>query len=1045
MKVFLFKYISSSAALLLGLLASNTIVAQTGPAGVGNSVNNQIWLDANSTGFPDGGSVARWSDISGNDNHFLQPLSRFQPVFESSGIGGLPQMHFDGTDDVLASSAIPGLNSNEISYFVIFSSPGTSKSVLISTNHTDQIRKWITYRNLGTPIFTSSIDNYRKKAFNNATETSMIFTTFNSSNLLSYHDGILHRVTRDIGYTTSAHEATFLGRYENGTLERPTGGVVLNGEISEVIVFNTLLNSLERILIENYLGNKYGLTIPEDYYAHEGVHKFGIIGIGNDGTNTHTESQGTGILNISNPSALGTDEYALVGHDDLPLYDHNLSDVPPSLPDHRRWLRTWRYDENGTDAGTIDLVFTVEGANDFADPNTYYLLTDDDGIFINADTTKGIYNAIDKTVSFTVNITDGDFFTVSGISNIQRIESETTGDWNDISTWNCDCIPSVIDSVFVLDGHNVTVDANAVTNYLSIESGGTLTMDVIDVDLEIKNNFTIAGTLNFTEGELNLTGPADQEITLSAPASEVSFNDIHINNVNLDIVTFSGGDFILNGILTPTKGEVTIDPAANFIVNSISATEGGRIGINYSPSNYFNGNFTVRRNLPAGVADWRTLASPVIGATFAQWDTDIAMSGTGFPDGCAWGVDGCFTSVKYVERDEHRNVPNVDRTIENGRGYEIFIGDDLDVFSGATISSKGPLNSALNLTQPIVGRGWATIGNPYACPLNYNTVAKGTGISNYFYVYDATSGGFQWYDGSGGGSSSVPEITNNGLIAIGQGVWVFNDNGATRTVTYHQADKEILTDATFFRDEDEISKDLIIRLKENGSTYNCAVYITEHADANDIADTLFDVVHLAPSFVKAPSFAVITDTLMVRKNYIKKDGRNKAFDLAVKVKNDGYHTVSIENFANFRFYKNIQLIDLENGEITDLKTSDYTFFGMADTVESTRFKLILNNNMASDMEYTVGSPEDKTGTVIVDAPGLEITQMGTIVEVMSEETYQVSTQVNLVNTIGQTEEFEISIDITNGSNIISLPSHLKGFYIMTLRTGNDIVTKKIIL
>ena len=80
-----FEFIGFACAFLI----SATTYAQSGPAGVGSSTSNQVWLDAHSLDIPDGTSIASWSDLSGNGSDFTQGASERQPTYNISGISGI--------------------------------------------------------------------------------------------------------------------------------------------------------------------------------------------------------------------------------------------------------------------------------------------------------------------------------------------------------------------------------------------------------------------------------------------------------------------------------------------------------------------------------------------------------------------------------------------------------------------------------------------------------------------------------------------------------------------------------------------------------------------------------------------------------------------------------------------------------------------------------------------------------------------------------------------------------------------------------------------
>ncbi|MBK6951974.1 MAG: hypothetical protein IPH24_07970 [Crocinitomicaceae bacterium] len=149
----------------------------------------------------------------------------------------------------------------------------------------------------------------------------------------------------------------------------------LNGYIAEVVIYNSALNNLERILIENYLGAKYNMTIPTDLYAYQATHNIGLIALGNNGVNSQTAAKGAGVLELNSPSAMASGEYLIAAHtnDDLDLF--TTADIPASEVGSQRWTRTWKVDETG-EVGTTNLVFYLAGGNNFGLSSTYKLLVD---------------------------------------------------------------------------------------------------------------------------------------------------------------------------------------------------------------------------------------------------------------------------------------------------------------------------------------------------------------------------------------------------------------------------------------------------------------------------------------------------------------------------------------------------------------------------------------------------------------------------------------------------------------------------------------------
>lgn len=1030
------KRLSYSFALLTFVsssLCSLNSVAQTGPGGVGSSTNNRVWLDAHSLGLAGGTPISSWTDLSGNGANFNQGTATRQPVYNETGIAGIPSITFDGINDAMTLGASPSLETPNLTYFIVYDRLGVTSDMLITSRYASSPNKWRTYANEGanTIINAQYSPTINWASLVDPAGASFLSSHITPANLRTYSQGNL-TMTRTAAYTTptGSIDVTVGNKLPTGT-----GVYVYTGEIAEVIIYNTALNPLQRILVENYLGAKYNMTIPVDHYAHETTHRFGLIALANDGTNTQTVARGSGILELSSPASMGAGEYFVVAHTDFAPDVYNEVDIPPALLEYERLERSWRLDETG-DVGTTTLTFSVDiGLADVVG-DSYRLLIDSDGVFADATFISGVYDGVAGTVTFTTDLADNTYFTIARNNVLLEIHSITDGLWSEPTTWDCTCIPTQIDHTYIDPFTTVTVDIDAFVGNFELQPFGTLIMDS-DVTLDINGNWNAAGTADFTDGTVSFTSAGDQAITIPlTSATTIRFNDLLIDNSSAGGVTFFNREYTVGGTLSPNQGNLIIDPSTTFWIESLSGTGGGRVGPIIPPAT-ITGNVNVQRFIPAGSADWRNLCSPVIGSTFLDWDPDLAMSGPDFPDGCAFGLGDCFNSVIYWDNDVFVEVVSGSDPITNGRGYEIFVGDDLVSFGGTTLVSTGTLNTSADIVQSYTS-GWSTMGNPYASPITFSTLGLSGGIGNYFYVYDPVSGDYEWYDGASM-TTSIPAITADGLMATGQAVWIFADSPGS--ITFQQNDKTSV-DATYIRSGEDFDPSLQLVLSENSSTYHSGIHFQEDPSAVDGKDALLDIRQLTTGIEKAPSFTVVNDNEHFRKNYIKDDGRDKSFELATKIKNEGFYTISAENWANFRGYAKILIHDHLTGEIVNLKDESYVFYAGVDNPEAKiapRFTLILSNaeNGATDegILSNLSNADDK----------LNIVQLGNIVDVQSTENYSDLTTITLSNILGQEVVYTETTTLVNGSNIITLPSNLKGLYIISFRTGNEVVTKKIIL
>jgi hypothetical protein len=325
-----------------------------------------LWLraDAGTSTTTDGQPVSGWNDQSGNGNNATQGTSANQPLFIASEplANNRPVLRFDGSNDWMQTG----------------------------THITD---------NVGTLIVVG-----RKTAF-----SSGYRTIFTSQDFLmlgrasgsdvwgAYNDGADRLYTpgtsigtnagaafRILGYRQNGLGAGQLALFLNGTISTTlhNGGgngkgittigsnnapISQNfpGDIAEVIFYRAPINAAQRIIVENYLSAKYGVSIPatSDFYAGTSPYLEQVHGIGTtDGSAKHTRAQSSGglVLEERNSSLNATNEFLLAGHNGVDATTPiSTADLPSGV--QQRWSRIWYLDKTGTIDARI--------AFDFSDAN----------------------------------------------------------------------------------------------------------------------------------------------------------------------------------------------------------------------------------------------------------------------------------------------------------------------------------------------------------------------------------------------------------------------------------------------------------------------------------------------------------------------------------------------------------------------------------------------------------------------------------------------------------------------------------------------------
>lgn len=353
------------------------VTAQTGPAGVGSSTNNVLWLDANYGITQSGGLVSQWNDRSGNSNHALLPgsIPTAKPTFVSSSVNGYPSLDFDGTDDQLWVSDANSLDLIQWHFFIVVTADVQKdyNAWMVKGDDAQENFEMLSYSdgNIHTPIYwTDNTRTFPSSASGQVTTTSFDIIEY------SFSSAVGRDVYKNAGNIVTDNENK-TPKVNNLPIyianERSTTGRCVNGDIAEVVAYNAPLNSAQRIIVNNYLAAKYNRTLTSnDIYVQDnagnGNFDHEVAGIGRvNSSNIQNDSRGTSILQINNPGGLGDDEFLLWGHNNAGMGTWGVGDLPTGV--QGRWARVWRANEvnssgssgGGIDVGTIDVTFDLTG------------------------------------------------------------------------------------------------------------------------------------------------------------------------------------------------------------------------------------------------------------------------------------------------------------------------------------------------------------------------------------------------------------------------------------------------------------------------------------------------------------------------------------------------------------------------------------------------------------------------------------------------------------------------------------------------------------
>lgn len=771
---------------LLSLICmfSFNIYAQTGPGGVGNVSNNGLWLRTDAINQVNGTTISAWIDDSGNGNNANQIVATKQPVFyESSALNNMPIIRFDGANDEMSIADSDILdNTTGITMYAVLrpnNLNGQPKGILgkrlsysVSANYS---YTWFFYsaNKLYLDIVTSN---------NRFNSDSTKF--FNATNyILSWNfDGTLEQSQRgnmvngsDV-MVTHPENSTFI---PNGNQPVTLGalnegyGTYLGADFAEIIQFNERLNAAEQIIVQNYLSAKYDIALStNDYYTQDtvanGNFDFNVAGIGQaaDGTN-YTDSQGSGIVRMSSPSALSNQDFLFWGED--------RNDASYNFTTN-----------NSVYAEQLDSKWRVSKLNDLGDVTVTFDITNVD--LSNKQNCQPLQLVVANNVNFTsstvynltitgntatannVTFSDGDFFT---LQYLDEIVWDGTSFYNGSGFANA---PNATDECLrftIKAGTTVTLNENAHVRQIDIESGASLSV-ADGFLLEVENELNI-------DGEVDLIGEAQ----LIQNHSGVNLNTgigalkkrqqgtSNLYNYNYWSSPVNRGGHWQLSFLEDADGVVNFTNANNANPTTTPITLSNRWLYQYNSSSGYNG--------------WNLLTP-----------TTQLLPGYGYT---MKGSGGGGSEYEYI----FKGLPNDgELTITANPGNDILIGNpypsslDADVFINDNLSV---IDGSLYFWEHFESNSSHYLSNYEGGYAVYNLMMGIPAI--------ADSSGLT----SGQGNTSKPAPTKN--VAVGQGFFVSIDN--TGDINFNNTQRvfarESQNESVYYRSNQPSTMDADDRMK----------------------------------------------------------------------------------------------------------------------------------------------------------------------------------------------------------------------------------------
>ncbi|TYC12874.1 T9SS type A sorting domain-containing protein [Bizionia gelidisalsuginis] len=994
-------YKVSSFLLLLSVVLSPNLFAQLGPGGVGSTDGTSelvLWLN------PDKGVNTDnvLEDQSGNNFNFTAGSGA---TLNSNDVNGYSAYNFNGTNQYLEKSFESKLNPNKFSVFSVSTVLPSDKYKAVFSN-----RHEVNSGDDRSGFILYAIPTSNNWSFWTGAETS--WATTNSSNSTQgvwsiqniaykgqFSNGKNLFVNSVLSQSTSQNmllNTTSPFRLGAGRNES-TPDYYFKGGIGEIIMYNSVINDAQRIIVNNYLAAKYNIDIAEDYYTQDQSAKgnfdhnvAGIVKV--DNLNQHLDSQGTGIIRISK-NGLANNKFLFWGENNK---NSNYSFSLNVLGDYKNYIDTmWRVSEPininaklrvNIKKSDLNLTSTFGCAK-------LELVMADNPDFTGASVV--VYDLSETATEYVYDVDglgfdDGDYFTLRYVDKIV---------WDGSSAFHNGSgsaeVPNMDDACFKLEikaGNTATLNENAHVESVEIKAGAIL--EIADgVELTVESGIFNEGIIDL-QGEAQIiqkhtgaslnSGMGNLKITQQGSSNLYNYNywSAPVNRLGawqLGYLEEASGAFafVNQNDADPTTSPMTL--SSKWIY-----------GFNAGQNNYYG---------------WEYLGA----------DSNI-LPGIGYT------MKGSGASIEqdYI----FKGTPN-----DGDYSYTVSAGNDFLV--------GNPYPSALNALQFISDNLPVIDGTIYFWEqFTTNNTHVSVNYQGGYATYNLTLAiGAVAVPNTNGGFNSKGKPTKN--IAVGQGFFVNIITNGTLVFNNNQrvfAKESVLDESTFFKtngaSQNTVSTDLRTKLwltftdpsqrvREIGLGYD------------DNATTNYDKGYDALDYDVFPDH-MLWDIQGVK--YVIQGRNNFAvaneMPLAIKITTAGDYSIGLKETLNFPEATPIYLKDNVSGLYYNLKTEDASLFFEAGEY-SNRYSIVYHEDDTLSADAIAVSDGI---SLIYDTTNQQL-------EIRGYDTIQNIKSLTVYSVLGQ----EIVTLDTVESYVIQLPKMSNGVYILEIvDVNNGKIAKKFV-
>jgi hypothetical protein len=505
--------------------------------------------------------ITQWVDQSGNGNDALPPLG--QPELEASfsGFGGAPAVDFVASEkELFEIDDSPELdNTDEITIFSVVQADildGNPRGILAKRfDFDDQNERNDDQYAYGTFLYQNDEFNFDVSSSGNRTAASsfsantpyLFQARYSQSERASeiYTNGNLSSQSSFTATIANEPSTLRIGILKNGDpiTSETNANRFYDGRMGEVIIYRSALNAAQRVIVNSYLAEKYGLVTSGTgvrAYAFGSGYGSDVAGIGRATPSDEHQFARSSVLGFGVGGTRGAssfaadDQYIFIGHNGGGMSDFRSSSftepINASTVDAARIDRTWRVDfAFGTGAGPKSVTISVpaDSLPNAGTGNSYFVVVD--GSSSAFDSAPEAYELTGSgTLTATVELSDGDHIAIGAGQRTVNFTASSASTFENTSA-----------------SPNASVTAQLNLPYTSSTNP--------DVDAS-GTNVSVAFS---TTGDLDASGSLEDDAVTNAPGANANDDYEADDGSGSD----TAGDF--NGDVRVTTGNPLVIPAGN--------------------------------------------------------------------------------------------------------------------------------------------------------------------------------------------------------------------------------------------------------------------------------------------------------------------------------------------------------------------------------------------------------------------------------------------------------------------------------------------------